>query len=273
MSEEADGWARTMRWAGAYLASSVGRKQILGAAGALLAAFLAGHMAGNLCLLNPDPAAAQAAYNAYCQFLTGLRPFIWFAEAALSALLAVHVALALVLRRGNRRARGPARYAVVSRAGGATRAAYTMFASGVVLLVFLAQHLAFFKFGRWHLYENAAGEIVRDMWLTTVETFAQPAWTALYVAALLVAGAHLVHALPSLFRTFGLVHPRWTPVFSAVGACAAAAVVGGFAVTAVGTCALARRPAAQAQIAAARAAQAPLAARLAAAATTEGVRK
>ena len=37
------------------------------------------------------------------------------------------------------------------------------------------------------------------MWLTTVETFANPVWTALYVAALLVAGAHLVHALPSLY--------------------------------------------------------------------------
>lgn len=271
VSGDAGGWSRTARWAGAYLASSIGRKQVLGAAGALLAAFLAGHMAGNLPLLNPDPAAAQAAYNAYCQFLTGLKPLIWFVEAGLAAVLFVHVALALVLKRGNRRARGAARCAAVSRAGKATGAAYTMFASGAVVLVFLVQHLALFKFGRRYLYQDAAGEIVRDMWLTAVETFANPAWTALYVAALLVAGAHLVHALPSLFRTFGLVHPRWTPLFNAAATCAAAAILGGFVVTAAGTCALARRPAARAQIEKARAAQPALEAL--AAARAEGGRK
>lgn len=271
VSGDAGGWSRTVRWVGTYLASSIGRKQVLGVAGALLVAFLAGHMAGNLSLLNPDPAAAQAAYNAYCQFLTGLKPLIWFVEAGLAAILFVHVALALVLTLGNRRARGAARYAVVSHAGQATGAAYTMFASGVVILVFLVQHLVLFKFGRWYLYRNAADEIVRDMWLTTVETFANPVWTALYVAALLVAGAHLVHALPSLFRTFGLVHPRWTPLLNAAGVCVAGAILGGFIVTAAGTCALAHRPVTQAQIEKARAAQPALEAQVAAQA--EGGRK
>ena len=238
VSGDAGGWSRTVRWVGTYLASSIGRKQVLGVAGALLVAFLAGHMAGNLSLLNPDPAAAQAAYNAYCQFLTGLKPLIWFVEAGLAAILFVHVALALVLKLGNRRARGAARYAVVSHAGQATGAAYTMFASGAVILVFLVQHLLFFKFGAWYLYQNAAGEIIRDMWLTTALTFQNPVWTAAYSVALLVAGAHLVHAIPSLFRTFGLVHTRWTPLFNLFGRCAAAAIVGGFVVTAIGTCAL-----------------------------------
>ena len=146
-----------------------------------------------------------------------------------------------------------------------------MFASGAVILVFLVQHLVLFKFGRWYLYRNAAGEIVRDMWLTTVETFANPVWTALYVAALLVAGAHLVHALPSLFRTFGLVHPRWTPLLNAAGVCVAGAILGGFLVTAAGTCALAHRPVTQAQIEKARAAQPALEAQVAAQA--EGGRK
>ena len=61
VSGDAGGWSRTVRWVGTYLASSIGRKQVLGVAGALLVAFLAGHMVGNLSLLNPDPAAAQAA--------------------------------------------------------------------------------------------------------------------------------------------------------------------------------------------------------------------
>ena len=257
-----------------YLSSSIGRKQTLGAAGAALVLFLAGHAAGNLALLNPDPAAAQAAYNAYCQFLTGMKPLIWIVEAGLAAILLVHVALALALRARNRRARGGgARYAVTHHAGPATPAAYTMFATGALVLAFLAQHLAFFKFGTWYLYRDAEGRLIRDMWLTAAETFAQPGWTALYVVALLLVGAHLVHALPSLFRTFGLVHPRWTPLVNLAGAGVAVALAGTFAATALGACLLLQRPAARDLMAQARAAQPALAAEAQHSSAQEGVSK
>ncbi|MGN0888905.1 MAG: succinate dehydrogenase cytochrome b subunit [Kiritimatiellia bacterium] len=231
------GLVRTLMWVRGYLTSSIGKKQVLGVVGAGLVMFLAGHMVGNLPLLNPDVAASQAAYNAYCRMLTGLKPMIWFVEAGLVSILLLHAGLALILKLGNSQARG-GRYAVVRRKGDASFATYTMFASGVIILVFLVQHLLFFKFGAWYLYQNAAGEIIRDMWLTTALTFQNPVWTAAYSVALLVAGAHLVHAIPSLFRTFGLVHTRWTPLFNLFGRCAAAAIVGGFVVTAIGTCAL-----------------------------------
>ncbi len=241
MSLEKSGLTRVARWLIGYFSSSIGKKQTLGVAGVGLVGFLGGHMLGNLQLLKLDQVAVQASYNAYCQFLTGMKPLIWIVEAGLVGILLMHAGLALVLKFGNRRARGNQRYAVTAHKGDATPASYTMFASGVVVLVFLVQHLMGLKFGSYYLYENAAGEIVRDMWLTTILTFANPVWTAVYVVALLVAGAHLVHALPSLFRTFGIVHARWTPIFNLFGVLTAVALLGGYIVTAAGACWLGNR--------------------------------
>ncbi|MGN0847446.1 MAG: succinate dehydrogenase [Kiritimatiellia bacterium] len=268
MSGVLDQLAGTLKGFKGYFLSSIGKKQALGAVGVVLVLFLAGHMLGNLQLLNPDLAVQQASYNAYCKLLTGMKPMIWFVEAGLVAILLIHATLALALKFGNRSSRGVKRYAVVRHAGDATCAAYTMFASGVVVLVFLVQHLMLFKFGDWYLYQNASGEIIRDMWLTTVQTFANPVWTAAYAVALLVAGAHLVHAIPSLFRTFGLVHARWTVLFNLFGVLAAVAIIGGFVVTAVGSCVLMNRPEGKALIQKSLDAQAQLATR-----QMEGVRK
>lgn len=268
MSDVSNQLARTLGEFKAYFLSSIGKKQTLGAVGAVLVMFLAGHMLGNLQLLNPDLVAQQASYNDYCKFLTGMKPMIWFVEAALVAILLIHVMLACVLKFGNRASRGAKRYAVVRHAGEVTCAAYTMFASGVVVFVFLLQHLRLFKFGNCYLYQSVSGEIIRDMWLTTVQTFASPGWTVAYVVAVLVVGAHLIHAIPSLFRTFGLVHARWTVLFNLFGVLAAAAIMGGFAVTAIGSCVLVNRPEGKALIQKSLEAQAQLAAR-----QMEGVRK
>lgn len=262
------GWLKAVKWLAGYFSSSIGRKQTLGLAGLGLVGFLGGHMAGNLQLLNPNLAAAQASYNAYAHFLTGMKPMIWFVEAGLVGILAVHAVIALWLKLSNRKASGASRYAVTARKGDATPAAYTMFASGVVILAFLVQHLLFIKFGTHHLYEAADGSVIRDMWLTTVQTFANPWWTLFYVASLAVAGAHLAHALPSLFRTFGIVHARWTPLFNIAGVMAAVAIIGGYVVTAAGTCALMNTKDGKALIQKSLAAQAQLAAK-----QSEGVRK
>lgn len=247
-----------------YLKSSIGRKQSMGVAGVLLVGFLAGHLLGNLQLLNLDPAAAQAAYNAYTRFLTGLKPLIWLIELALLAIFAYHVAVATWLKLENRRARGRTRYAVSASLGDATPASTTMYATGSIVLLFAVSHLAVFKYGTHYLYLNAEGEVVRDMWLTTVEFFGAWWCTALYGLGLLAVGFHLFHALPSLFRTFGLDHSKWTPAFTLVGRLAAVALAGGFIATAAATCALAHMSAAQAQIRKSHDAQKTLAARAAA---------
>lgn len=256
-----------------YLKSSIGRKQTMGLAGVMLVGFLAGHLLGNLQLLNLDPAAAQAAYNAYTKFLTGLKPLIWFIELGLLAIFAYHVAVATWLKLENRRARGKGRYAVSASLGDATPASTTMYVTGSVVLVFAVSHLAVFKYGERYLYLAADGAVIRDMWLTTVEFFGNPVCTALYAVGLLAVGFHLFHALPSLFRTFGLDHPKWTPAFTLLGRLAAVALAGGFIATAAATCALAHAPAAQVQIQKSRDAQKALAARVAAQAAQTAAEK
>lgn len=235
-------------WILTYLKSSIGRKQTMGVAGALLVGFLVGHLLGNLQLLNPNPAAAQTAYNAYTKFLTGLSPLLQIIECGLVAILAWHVAVASWLKLQNLKSAGTSRYAVSATVGPATPASYTMYCSGSIIFVFIVLHLAVFKFGTYYLFQDAKGDVIRDMWLTTVQFFAHPLYTALYVAALLVIGLHLFHAIPSLFRTFGLDHPKWTPAFTVFGWLVAAALGLGFAGTAVGTCVLAHTDAGKAQI-------------------------
>ena len=101
-----------MQWIVKYLTSSIGKKQIMGCTGALLAAFVFGHMVGNIQLLNPDPAAAQASYNSYCQLLTGYKPFIYSVELVMICAAALHIFLAVTLKIENKVARGSVGYDV-----------------------------------------------------------------------------------------------------------------------------------------------------------------
>ena len=50
-----------MEWIIKYITSSIGKKQIMGCTGAILAMFILGHMVGNIQLINFDPSAAQAS--------------------------------------------------------------------------------------------------------------------------------------------------------------------------------------------------------------------
>ena len=88
-------------WFPDYLKSSIGKKQTMGVAGLGLVGFLAGHLFGHLQLLNLDAAAAQAAYNAYTKFLTGMKPLIWFVEAGLVGIFLYHVCVATKLKLEN----------------------------------------------------------------------------------------------------------------------------------------------------------------------------
>lgn len=250
--------SKNVGWIFEYLLSSIGKKQTMGFAGAGLVGFLLGHVGGNLQLLNPDLAAAQASYNAYTKFLTGLGPTLWAIEAGLTAILLYHAGVAVKLRLENLKAAGCRRYAVRAHKGKASPAAFTMLCSGSIILAFLVHHVATFKFGAYYLYQDASGAIIRDMWLTTALSFANPWIAGAYALAFLAIGAHLAHAVPSLFRTFGLVHPKWTPIFNVGGVLCAVAIFGGLSLVAVCTSWRVNTPEGKALIEQSRAAQVQL---------------
>ena len=212
-----------MQWIVKYLTSSIGKKQIMGCTGAFLALFILGHMCGNFQLLNFDQASAQASYNAYTEFLTGFNPLhfpvklIYLVELVLVGAFALHIFLAVTLKIENKKARGGIEYEVSARKGKKTFATFTMIWSGLFIVGFLIQHLMMLKFGEHYLYVNAEGEIVRDMWLTTIQMFANPAWAAFYVISMFVIGMHLFHAISSAFQTMGIAHQTWTPIIDICG--------------------------------------------------------
>lgn len=225
-----------MQWIIKYLTSSIGKKQIMGVSGACLALFILGHMVGNLQLINTDQAAAQAHFNAYSQLLTGMKPLIYFVELGLVALFIIHVGLAIRLKIENRKARGPEAYEVNARKGHKTFASFTMIWSGIFILGFVIQHLMVLKFGDYYMYENEKGEIIRDMWLTTIDMFASPFWTAFYLISMFVIGMHLFHAISSAFQTMGIAHQKWTPIIDKLGIAYSLIVALGFAFEAAFSC-------------------------------------
>ena len=225
-----------MQWIIKYLTSSIGKKQIMGVSGACLALFILGHMVGNLQLINMDQAAAQAHFNAYSQLLTGMKPLIYFVELGLVALFIIHVGLAIRLKIENRKARGPEAYEVNARKGHKTFASFTMIWSGIFVLGFVIQHLMVLKFGDYYMYENEKGEIIRDMWLTTIDMFASPFWAAFYLISMFVVGMHLFHAISSAFQTMGIAHQKWTPIIDKLGIAYSLIVALGFAFEAAFSC-------------------------------------
>lgn len=237
-----------MQWIIKYLTSSIGKKQIMGCSGAFLALFILVHMCGNLQLLNFDQSAAQASYNAYTEFLTSFNPLhfpvklIYLMELGMVAAFGLHIGLGVLLKLENKKARGAVGYEVNARKGNKSFATFTMIWTGLIIPGFGIQHLANLKFGAHYLYQNAAGEIVRDMWLTTIDMFANPVWTVFYLVAMLVIGIHLFHAISSAFQTLGLAHQKWTPVIEVIGIAYSIVIAIGFAVEAAFSCYIAHQP-------------------------------
>lgn len=241
-----------MQWIVKYLTSSIGKKQIMGCTGAFLALFILGHMCGNFQLLNFDQASAQASYNAYTEFLTGFNPLhfpvkmIYLIELVLVGAFALHIFLAVTLKIENKKARGGIEYEVNARKGKKTFATFTMIWSGLFILGFLIQHLMTLKFGEHYLYVNSQGEMVRDMWLTTIDMFANPLWAGFYVISMFVIGMHLFHAISSAFQTMGIAHQKWTPIIDIAGIVYSVIVAAGFGITAIAAFYLANQPETQA---------------------------
>ncbi len=224
-----------MQWIFKYLTSSIGKKQIMGCTGAVLALFILGHMVGNLQLLNPDVLAAQASYNAYSELLTHSKAFIYSVEAVMFIVFALHIFLAVTLKLENKKARGSVGYDVNARKGNKTFATFTMIWSGLFVVGFVIQHLMSLKFGAYYYYQNAEGEVIRDMWLTTIDMFASPVWSVFYLISMFVIGMHLFHAIASAFQTLGIAHQKWTPIIEKAGIAYSVIVALGFAVEAAGS--------------------------------------
>jgi succinate dehydrogenase / fumarate reductase cytochrome b subunit len=202
-----------MSWFVKYLTSSIGKKQCMAVSGLLLSGYLVIHLAGN-CLVF----LGREAFNEYAAGFKANLVFLYTAEVILAGIFIAHIGLGALLTLENRRARG-SRYAVKGTRGARTFASYTMFPTGLIVLVFLIVHLINFRFAdlsRTTLYD------------VLVETFASFGYVAFYVFSSCVLGVHLWHGVQSAAKSLGLDHPVYTPYIEALGKLFAVVMAAGY---------------------------------------------
>ena len=204
------------------LSSTVGTKFMVAATGAVLAAFVLGHMAGNLQIfLGPD------AFNTYAATLKGMPGPLWAARLGLLAALVLHIAGNIKLKNRNSAAR-PVDYAG-RKPLRSTLYSRTMLLSGLILLAFIVYHLAHFTLGLVHpnYYTLTDAEGRHDVYSMVVLGFREPLVAIPYLAAMVLLFMHLAHGVASLFQTFGLRRPNWRDAIDGLGRLFAIVVVAG----------------------------------------------
>jgi succinate dehydrogenase / fumarate reductase cytochrome b subunit len=185
-----------------------------------LVGFVIAHMLGNLQVF-----MGREKLNHYAQSLQDLGAVLWAMRIGLLTLFVVHVATAFKLAQANKAAR-PVAY-VSAKPQVTSYAARTMLMSGLIILAFVAYHLAHFTFGwtnpeHFKLHETIApifdvpsmggsrAEVVRhDVYGMVVAGFQIPLVAGLYVVAQALLCLHISHGASSAFQTLGVTHPAF----------------------------------------------------------------
>lgn len=206
-----------------FLESSIGKKIMVAAAGFLLCGFLVTHLAGNLLMF---VGADGVAFNHYAEALEH-NPLLPVAEIGLVALFLLHIALSVRATLANRAAR-PEGYEVYKGKGARTPGSRTMAVTGTLILAFIIIHVATFKYDIGGLKGQIEGQ-EESLFAHVVGWFKNPFYAAFYVLAVGGVGLHLSHGVQSAIQTFGLNHPRYTPMLKKAGLAFAFMIFVGFA--------------------------------------------
>ena len=186
-----------MKWLTNFFNTSVGRKQLMALTGLMLGGFLVIHLSGNFLLLVGD---GGVLFNGYAEWISGQ---FWInpARAGLLLTLIIHMYLAFKLSAQNRKARRNRYY--FKDASDATLASRTMLLSGSLIFGFLIIHLFNFT------WADASGP--QGLYGVVLGKFTHPIWSGFYMLCMVILLFHLVHAIQSVFQTFGLNHPNHMP--------------------------------------------------------------
>ncbi|TAH38961.1 MAG: succinate dehydrogenase cytochrome b subunit [Bacteroidetes bacterium] len=198
--------------------SSVGRKLVMALTGLFLCTFLVEHLYGNLLLYKID---GGLAFNEYSAWMAG-NLFIRTVEIGLFAGFLIHIIDGLYLTLQNRKAR-PVRYAVSQQTGNSTWFSRNMGLTGSFILFFLIVHLRSFFFP--HRVLHAENSMAYDV----ANAFQSNWYSALYVLAMVILGAHLNHGFQSAFQTVGANNQKYRSTLKIAGSIFALIIMIGFA--------------------------------------------
>ncbi|MEO5975858.1 MAG: succinate dehydrogenase cytochrome b subunit [Chryseolinea sp.] len=203
-----------MNWFTRLLTSTLGRKLMMALTGLFLVLFLVVHLIGNLQLLKHD---GGEAFNVYAKFMTS-NPLIKTVSYVNYTAILVHILWAILLTLHNRKARGPAGYAVNKNSSAWT--SRNMGILGTFILIFLVIHLKdFWAVMHWGYTPMATyeGKEYKDLFKVVDLAYSNVYYVMLYVFSMCMLGFHLWHGFASAFQTLGLNHLKYNAVIKFVG--------------------------------------------------------
>lgn len=200
---------RKLPWILEFYRSDVAKKWIMALSGVILLGYIAAHMLGNMKIyFGPEE------INHYGEALRELggdivpnTHLLWIMRIGLTAAFAIHIHAAYSLTRKNLQARGRVRYDVPREYLAANYASRTMRWSGVIVLFFVLFHLADLTWGTTNP-DFVRGDVYNNM----IASFERVPVAALYIAANLALGLHILHGVWSLFQSIGAnnrVYNKW----------------------------------------------------------------
>jgi len=205
---------RSLPWPVEVYRSAVGKKWVMAITGIVLLGFVLSHMIGNLKVyigyLEGEGAYEIDLYGeALRSLLFPILPHgvtLWIIRIGLIVAAIFHVHAAASLTIMNRRARpvgyqGPREYLA------ANYASRTMRFSGVIILLYVAWHLADFT---WGVQPFAPDGWERgSVYANFILSFQRVPVALLYIVANLMLGVHLFHGAWSMFQSLGANNPRF----------------------------------------------------------------
>ncbi|PSB12290.1 succinate dehydrogenase [Pleurocapsa sp. CCALA 161] len=209
-----------------FYTSPVGKKIITGITGLGLTLFVLVHMVGNLTLF-----AGTKAYNQLAHFIDSLGILLYLIELILLAIAIFHAVVGISIRLNTLKAR-PVAYSQLKSVGTPSRqsiSSRSMLITGIVLLGFLALHLATFKFGAY--YSTVIdGVEMRDLSSLVMEKFHNPVYAFGYAGVMIVLALHLRHGIWSAWQSIGVLNSKISPVVYAIALILAILIALGFIV-------------------------------------------
>lgn len=187
--------------------SSIAAKWVMAITGILFLLWLIGHLAGNLAIFG-----GSEVLNSYAALLKANAGALWLIRGGLIVVVVLHVVAGIRLATLNRQAR-PQRYEGGYRYREASWASRSMMWSGILILAFVIFHLVHFTFGGIFpsSFDVTDAKGRHDVFRMVVEGFSHGWVVVVYVAAMVLLGLHLSHAIWSSTQTLGLNGRRWTP--------------------------------------------------------------
>src|SRR5580658_6284495 len=196
--------------------TTVGKKAVMAATGVVLAAFVAGHLLGNLQIfLGPE------RFNGYARALKSLPELLWPVRITLLISVILHIWSSIQLAVVKSESR-PVGY-VRTKSIASSYASRTMYMSGPIVAAFIIYHLMQFTFG-----VGGTPYMESDPYGNVINGFRVPAVSLFYIIAMALLCLHLRHGLSSMVQTLGLHHPRYTPRLKALAVIAATLIFFGF---------------------------------------------